>query len=120
MMTNCAPNNRYYAKKTSTNDSKDNSRHVSSRRSTEMTRNTSNAMQREVPEIGKYHNTDKKSSLVNDTSAAMDTDHPNDEMDSQRDNTDNRSTVERRLNTSRERDTRWLVNPVCCVGVESL
>ena len=85
-----------------------------------MTRNTSNAMQREVPEISKYHNTDKKSSLVNDTSATMDTDHPNDEMDSQRDNTDNKSTVEWRLNTSRERDTHWLVNPVCCVGVESL
>ena len=81
-----------------------------------MTRNTRNAMQREVPEIGKYHNTDKKSSLVNDASAAMDTDHPNDKMGSQRDNTDNKSTVEWRLNKSRERDARWLVNAVTLIS----
>ena len=110
MMTNCGLDDRNTTMKTITNDSNDTPEHVCSSRTVKTAHNTSNDMLNKVLEMGVNHITEKRSSLVNDTSTAMDKDHPIDEKISCLDNTDDRSTVKWRVDTSREMYTRWLVN----------
>ena len=97
MMTNYGPSNRRSTLKTNANESNDTPEHVCPSRTVETTHNTSNDTLNKVVEIGIYLYSEKKSSLVNDRSTVIDTDHPIDKKISFRDNTDNGSTVKWRF-----------------------
>lgn len=74
MMTNCGLDDRNTTMKTNVNDSNDTPERIYTSRTVETTHNTSNDMLNKVFEMGVHNNSEKRSSLVNDKSTAMDTD----------------------------------------------